>query len=90
MFFTIVLNFFAHVVTTIAISEDGRTAVTGNKSSNLLSWKVNLTDDNEFLNIEHSPLRAFYGHDDEVSIFRNTIYVFFLQAVDKTLMREFI
>ena len=63
----IILNFFVHVVTTIAISEDGRTIVTGTKCSNLLSWKVNLTDDNEFLNIEHKPLHAFYGHDDEVS-----------------------
>lgn len=63
----IVLNFYTHVVTAIAISEDGRIIVTGNRSSNLLSWKVNLTSDNEFLNIEHTPLRSFYGHDDEVS-----------------------
>ncbi|GES99838.1 neurobeachin-like protein 1 isoform X2 [Rhizophagus clarus] len=54
-------------IDTIAISEDGRIIVTGNRSSNLLSWKVNLTSDNEFLNIEHTPLRAFYGHDDEIT-----------------------
>ncbi|CAG8706222.1 6076_t:CDS:2, partial [Racocetra fulgida] len=41
------------------------TVVTGSRSSNLLSWKVNLTDDSEFLSIENSPLQAFYGHDDE-------------------------
>lgn len=69
------LTSFTHVVTAIAISEDGRVIVTGNRSSNLLSWKVNLTSDNEFLNVEHTPLRAFYGHDDEVS-FIVMIYVF--------------
>ncbi|PKK73772.1 beach-domain-containing protein [Rhizophagus irregularis] len=54
-------------ILSIAISEDGRIIVTGNRSSNLLSWKVNLTSDNEFLNIEHTPLRSFYGHDDEIT-----------------------
>ncbi|CAI2163768.1 11767_t:CDS:10 [Funneliformis geosporum] len=49
------------------ISENGRTIVTGTRSSSLLSWKVNLTHDNEFLNIEHTPIHAFYGHDDEIT-----------------------
>lgn len=55
------------IVTAVAISEDGRTVVTGSRSSKLLSWKVNLTDDGEFLSIERSPIQAFYGHDDEIT-----------------------
>ncbi|CAG8541891.1 2926_t:CDS:10, partial [Racocetra persica] len=57
----------SETVTAVAISEDGRIVVTGSRSSNLLSWRVNLTDDSEFLSIGNSPLQAFYGHDDEIT-----------------------
>ncbi|KAG9307178.1 hypothetical protein G9A89_017006 [Geosiphon pyriformis] len=55
------------VVTTVGISENGRTLITGSRSSCVLSWNVNLSSDNEFLNISHTPLHAFYGHDDEIT-----------------------
>ncbi|CAG8756847.1 5368_t:CDS:2, partial [Acaulospora morrowiae] len=55
------------IVTAVAISEDGRIVVSGSRCSNLLSWKVNLTHDNEFLEIEPVPMQAYYGHDDEIN-----------------------
>ncbi|CAJ0899985.1 13727_t:CDS:10 [Entrophospora sp. SA101] len=51
----------------IRISEDGRIVVTGSRSPDLLSWKINMTDDFEFLNIEHTPMHSYYGHDDEIT-----------------------
>ncbi|CAG8610076.1 15441_t:CDS:2, partial [Acaulospora colombiana] len=55
------------IVTAVAISEDGRIVVSGSRCSNLLSWKVNLTHDNEFLEVEPVPMQAYYGHDDEIN-----------------------
>ncbi|CAJ0866266.1 12869_t:CDS:2, partial [Entrophospora sp. SA101] len=74
------LNCFAHTVTTVGISEDGRIVVTGSRSSDLLSWKINMTDDFEFLNIEHIPMHSYYGHDDEdgtciIHSLRNANYI---------------
>ncbi|CAG8517643.1 8239_t:CDS:2 [Ambispora gerdemannii] len=55
------------IVTTVAVSEDGRTIVTGSRSSSVLSWNINLSGDNEFLYISHTPTHAYYGHDDEIT-----------------------
>lgn len=56
------------IVTAVAISEDGRTIVTGSRNSSVFSWEVNMTSDNEFLNVNHTPLHSFYGHDNEVDL----------------------
>ena len=55
------------VVTAVAMSEDGKTLVTGSRSSKVLSWDVHVTSDNGFLFVDKKrPVHAFYGHDDEV------------------------
>ncbi|CAG8463161.1 6634_t:CDS:10 [Paraglomus brasilianum] len=56
------------IVTAVAMSEDGKTLVTGSRSSKVLSWDVHVTSDNEFLFVDKKkPVHAFYGHDDEIT-----------------------
>ncbi|CAG8498804.1 10181_t:CDS:10 [Paraglomus occultum] len=56
------------IITAVGMSEDGKTLVTGSRSSKVLSWDVHVTGDNGFLFIDKKkPVHAFYGHDDEIT-----------------------
>ncbi|KAI8619360.1 hypothetical protein BC830DRAFT_1104604 [Chytriomyces sp. MP71] len=55
------------IVTSLALSEDGSTLVTGSRDTTVIAWEVVYNASGHEVRIQQNTRRVFYGHDEEVS-----------------------